>query len=107
MSSKYAFIVVRSVCVYAQSCPILCDPMDYNLPGSSVLGIFQARILEWAAISYSRESSQSRDQTTSLMSPALQVDSLPLSHLGSPNNEQKTMIQHNWDNIIEENVKLF
>jgi hypothetical protein len=41
------------------------------------------------------------------MSPALQVDSLPLSHLGSPNHEQKTMIQHNWDNIIEENVKLF
>ena len=31
----------------AQSCPTLCDPMDYSLPGSSVHGIFQARILEW------------------------------------------------------------
>ena len=34
----------------AQSCPTLCDPMDCNLPGSSVHGILQARILEWGAI---------------------------------------------------------
>ena len=34
-----------------QSCPILCNPMDYNMPGSSVLGIFQAKTLEW--VSYS------------------------------------------------------
>ena len=34
----------------AQSCPTLCDPMDCSLPGSSVHGIFQARILEWVAI---------------------------------------------------------
>ena len=47
----------------AQSCPTLCDPMDCSLPGSSVHGIFQARILEWVAISFSRESSQPRDQT--------------------------------------------
>ena len=37
----------------AQSCPTLCDPMDCSLPGSSVHGIFQARILEWVAISFS------------------------------------------------------
>ena len=37
----------------AKSCPTLCDHMDYSLPGSSVLGIFQARILEWVAISFS------------------------------------------------------
>ena len=37
--------------------------MDYSLPGFSVHGILQARILEWAAISFFRESSQSRDQT--------------------------------------------
>ena len=36
-----------------QSCPALCDPMDYSLPGSSVHGILQARILEWVAISLS------------------------------------------------------
>ena len=34
----------------AQSCPIICDPMDCSLPGSSVHGIFQARVLEWGAI---------------------------------------------------------
>ena len=37
-----------------QSCPILCDPMDSSLPGSAVHGIFQARILEWGAISFFR-----------------------------------------------------
>ena len=47
----------------AQLCPILCNPMDCSPPGSSVLGIFQARILEWVAISFSRESSQPRDWT--------------------------------------------
>ena len=40
----------------AQLCPILCDPMDCSLPGSSVHGISQARILEWVAISFSRGS---------------------------------------------------
>ena len=35
----------------AQSCPALCDPMDYSLPGSSLHGILHARILEWVAIS--------------------------------------------------------
>ena len=45
-----------------QSCPALCDPMDWN-PGSSVHGILQARILEWVAIPFSRGSSQPRDRT--------------------------------------------
>ena len=40
-----------------QSCPTLCDPMDWSLPGSSVHGILQARILLWVAISFSRGSS--------------------------------------------------
>ena len=47
----------------AQSCPTLCDPMDCSLPGSSVHGIFQAIVLEWIAISFSRGSSQPRDRT--------------------------------------------
>ena len=46
-----------------QSCPTLSGPMDCSPPGSSVHGIFQARILEWVAISFSRGSSQSRDWT--------------------------------------------
>ena len=47
----------------AQPCLTLCDPMDCSLPGSSVHGIFQARVLEWTAISFSREPSQPRDRT--------------------------------------------
>ena len=47
----------------AQSCPTLCDPMDCSLPGSSAHGIFQTRVLEWVAISFSRGSSQPRDRT--------------------------------------------
>ena len=47
----------------AQSCLTLCDPVDCNLPGSSVHGILQARILEWVAISFSRWSSWPRDWT--------------------------------------------
>ena len=49
-------------------CPTLCDPMDCSLPGSSVHGILQARILKWIAISFSRVPSRPRDQT---VSPAL------------------------------------
>ena len=39
----------------AQLCPTICDLMDCSLPGSSVHGVFQARVLEWFAISFSRE----------------------------------------------------
>ena len=46
----------------AELCPT-CDPMDGSLPGSSVHGVRQVRILEWIAISFSRGSSQPRDQT--------------------------------------------
>ena len=47
----------------AQSCLTLCDPMDVSLPGSSVHGIFQARVLGWVAVSFSRGSSRPRDWT--------------------------------------------
>ena len=46
----------------SQLCPTFCDPMDYSLPGSSVHGILQARILKWIAILFSRRSSSPRDQ---------------------------------------------
>ena len=59
------------VCTDAQSCPALCDPMDCSPPGSSVHGIFQARILELVALSYSRGSSRPRDWTHISVSPAL------------------------------------
>ena len=44
---------VKSESEVAQSCPTLRDPMDCSLPGSSVCGIFQARVLEWGAIAFS------------------------------------------------------
>ena len=47
-------ILIMSVLVI-QSCPTLLDPMDGSLPGSSVRGILQARILEWIAITFSRD----------------------------------------------------
>ena len=46
-----------------QLCPTLCNPTDCALPGSSIDGILQARILEWVASSFSRGSSQHRDRT--------------------------------------------
>ena len=46
-------------CLVTWSCPTSCDPMDSSPPGSAVCGISQARILEWAAIFFSRESSLS------------------------------------------------
>ena len=44
---------VKSESEVAQWCPTLSDPMDCSLPGSSVHGIFQARVLEWGAIAFS------------------------------------------------------
>ena len=55
--------VCTCACARAQSCPTLYDPTDCSQPGSSVHGILQARILEWVAISYSKEFSQPRDGT--------------------------------------------
>ena len=60
---KSWYYLVKVKMLATQLCLILCDPMDCNLPGSSVHGILQARILEWVAIPYCRGSSQSRYQT--------------------------------------------
>ena len=50
-------------CVRAQLCPTLCNPLNCSWPGSSIHGIFQARILAWSAIFFSRRSSPPRDRT--------------------------------------------
>ena len=55
----------------APSCLTVCDPMDCSPPGSSVHGIFQARVLEWVAISYSRGSSRLRVEPSFLASPVI------------------------------------
>ena len=54
---------IYAMCSVTVSCLTLCDPMDYSPPDSSVHGIFQARILEWVAISYSRGPSQPSNWT--------------------------------------------
>ena len=51
------------MCLVTQSCPTLCNPMDYSPQGSAVHGILQARILEWVAMPSSRGSSQPTDWT--------------------------------------------
>ena len=69
-SRASVFLSRVKVSAVTQSCPTLCDPVDCSPPGSSVHGILQVRILEWVAISSSREASRPR-------APALQADALP------------------------------
>ena len=54
--------------IHTKLCPTLCDPMDYNPPGSSVHWILQARILEWVALPSSRGLPNSKTEPTSLVS---------------------------------------
>ena len=61
----------------AQSCPTLCGPLDYSLPGSSVHEISEARILEWVAIFFPRNLFHPGTEPKSLMSPAVAEGSLP------------------------------
>ena len=86
------FLVAKSgnlfAFAHAQLCLTLCDPMKYSQAGSSIHGIFQARILEWVAILF-WGCSQTRDQTypVSPVSPVLQEDSSPAEPLGKPNKQ--------------------
>ena len=96
----------------AQSCPTLCDPMDCSLPGSSLHGILQARVLEWVAISSSRGSSQPRDQTRVSHIPGIKVFSNKLvvfirwpkycsfSFSISPSNEYLKLEDLNWFDLL-------
>ena len=75
---------VEYMCVHAkllQSCSTLCGPMDCSPPGSSVHGIFQARILEWVAIFFSRDLP---DPGITPKLSALQADYLPSEPPGKP-----------------------
>ena len=60
---KSLLMKVKTASEVAQSCPTLSNPKDCSLPGSSLHGILQARVLEWIAISFSRGSSRPRDRT--------------------------------------------
>ena len=67
-----------------QSCPTLCNPMNCSPPDFSGNGIFQARILEQAAISSSRDLPDPGIEPMSLEAPSLPVDSLPLEPYRKP-----------------------
>ena len=77
--NNLTLIVCPFLKIVAQSCLTLCDPMDYSLPGSSDHGIFQARILEWVAISFSSFPTQGLN----LGLPRCRQMLYPLSHQGS------------------------
>ena len=71
------------------SCVRLCNPMDCSLPGFSVHGIFQARVLEWVAISFSRGSSGPRDSNPGLLHCRQTL--YPLSHKKAHESLNKTL----------------
>ena len=89
----------------AQSCPTLCDPMDCSPPGSSVHGIFQARVLEWGAIAFSITSGSVVKNSTvnagdSGLIPGLERspgerngNPLQYSYLGNPWTEEPGRLQ--------------
>ena len=77
--------------MHAQLCLTLWDPMFCNLPGSSVHGIFQARMLEQIALSFSKGSSQPRDPTHILHLLHWQTGSSQLSHQGNPNQAKELL----------------
>ena len=88
---------VTATALGAQSCPPLCNPMDCSLPVSSVLGILQARILEWVAIPFSRGSFQPRIKPGYL---ALHADSLPSEPSGKPHDVAKSFFKNEFKKDI-------
>ena len=73
-------VKVKSESKVAQSCQTLCDPMDHSLPASSIHGILQARVLEWVAIAFSRETCTTTQKRLQKLKLCLLSDG---SHLGS------------------------
>ena len=84
--NQMSFSLKCCCCIVAKSCPTLCNPMDCSIPGSSVHGISQARILEWVNISSSREILPTQGSNSHLLH--WQVVSLLLSYQGSPSKGQ-------------------
>ena len=107
------------VCMLSRySCVRLCEPMDYSLPGSSIHGFLQPRILEWITMPSSRGSSQPRDRThVSYVYPHWKAGSLPLVPLGKPTSHgskrnyawtffslRKTGFKGIWEDEVEKHV---
>ena len=67
--------------------PMLCESMGYNPPSFSVHGVLLARILEWVVMPSSRDLPDPGIKPLPFVTPALQADSLPLNHQGSPREQ--------------------
>ena len=88
---RYVFCFISYESEVAQSCPTLCNPVGYSLPGSSVHGILQARILEWVGFPSPRDLP---DPGIKPRSPALQADALPSEPPGkAKHSESSTFIK--------------
>ena len=83
----------------AQSCPILSDPMDCSLPGSSIHGIFQPRVLEWGAIAFSLQATKA-----SLINSKLSKKKFSLAQLNPKVSRRKEIIKIRAE-ITEKEIK--
>ena len=81
MSDLCFYYLLLFFCSVTKSCLNVCNPMNCSLPGFSLHGISQARVLEWVAISFSGDLPNPGNESES---PAWQVDSLLVRDLGSP-----------------------
>ena len=119
IDEKAKDILMVCVCMLSRySCVRLCEPMDYSLPGSSIHGFLQPRILEWITMPSSRGSSQPRDRThVSYVYPHWKAGSLPLVPLGKPTSHgskrnyawtffslRKTGFKGIWEDEVEKHV---
>ena len=89
--------VVRSACMLAQSCLTLCDPMDCSPSGSSVHGIFQAKILEWVATCSSRGSSPARNQIHVSCVSCIGRHILTVEPPGKPHSKKNNLLNRLYD----------
>ena len=95
------------MCVHTQSCPTLGDPVDSNLPGFSVHGIFQARILSGLPFPTAGDLPNLGIKITCLAHPSLATDSLLLRHLGSPNDCTTNLLQNVIQRFVLDTSGLF
>ena len=87
----------------AQSCPTLSDPMDYSLPGASIHGIFQARVLEWGAIAFSAHY-HLLSQIQLLVIPCIVTTPLPQAPLSMEFSRQEYWRELKSQNQIFKNI---
>ena len=85
---------VKSESEVAQSCPTVSDPMDCSLPGSSIHGIFQARVLEWGAIAFSVLSAKYFQVILDNSTWSRRINQLLLTHKTINSNKMAALLSH-------------